>query len=151
MRMRKRTRITAYLLAAAVLAADFGGSSVGAVQAQEREQQEEIAENRWIQGRNVSGDDGANQAEEAENGLAALLREYELYGVVTNAASIPAYQEPSVEAPIVKNLSSGYQVRVLGAVVQEDGIWFQTAFAVHGVEYTGFIQEEYVISQDTRL
>ena len=87
----------------------------------------------------------------AQEAFAALLQEYDMYGVLTHNAEIPVYQEPSIASPVIQTLPSGYQIRFQGVVLEADGIWFQVAFAVNDAEYTGFIQSNFVVSEDTRL
>ena len=87
----------------------------------------------------------------AQEAFAALLKDYDMYGVLTNSAEIPVYQEPFTASPVIQKLPSGYQVRFQNVVLGTDGVWFQVAFAVKGVEYTGFIQSNFVVSEDTRL
>lgn len=87
----------------------------------------------------------------AQEAFAALLQDYDMYGVLTSKADIPVYQEPFTASPVVQTLPSGYQVRFQGVVLGSDGVWFQVAFAVNGVEYTGFIQSNFVVSEDSRL
>ncbi len=161
MRTRKRVKAAACLLAAAVLTANFSenGATAYAVQPQTENNLTEEQENSKIQKTIVSADTGEEKngmqadlpGQEAERAFAALLQDYEMYGVLVNGESIPVLQSASNDAAVVKTLPSGYQVRFLGAAVQGSEIWFQTAFAVNDVEYTGFVQNHDVISQDSRL
>lgn len=161
MRMRKWTAVTAWLLTAAVLAVDFAGNSILA-SAKQPEPADMLVESNIsskIQERNVSGDTGEENTEEqkdspeleAEQAFAALLREYDMYGILTNGENISILQNPSIDAAVVRTLPSGYQVRFLGAAIQDGDIWFQVEFAVNGAQYTGFVHNSYVISQDQRL
>ncbi|MEY8392255.1 hypothetical protein AALA98_12940 [Lachnospiraceae bacterium 45-W7] len=159
MRIRKKVNIAVWLLAASVLAADVSGNSLWVYAGQMGAGgvftvQEEAFP---MQKGEVSADTGEETAEEdslksqAEKAFAALLREYEMYGVLTSKSDIPVLQYPFYDAPLVKALPSGYQVRFQAAVVQEGEIWFQVAFAVNGVEFSGYVKDSHVISQDDRL
>lgn len=86
-----------------------------------------------------------------EEAFAALLQEYDMYGVLSNNTDIPIYQEPSQGSSVMKKLPSGYQVRFLGVVLEVDELWFQVAFGMNDVEYTGYVQSSFVVSGDTRL
>lgn len=131
----KKMRIAAWLLAVAVLAADFGGNVSAVSAAQEA----------------VTADDARQQElPEMEQAFLAMLQEYEMYGTLVGS-EIAVYQHPSVTAPVVQKLFSGYQVRFLGAAMGTEGLWYQVAFGVSGREYTGFIQENVVVTQDERL
>jgi len=95
----QKVRIAAWLLAAVILAADFGGNGFAVFAAQEA----------------VTADDARQQElSEMEQAFLAMLQEYEMYGTLVGS-EIAVYQQPSVTAPIVQRLSSGYQVRFLGA------------------------------------
>ncbi len=132
---KKKVRIVVWLLAAVILVADCGGSRFTAFAAQEI----------------VTADDaGQQKASKMESAFLKMLQEYEMYGTLMGS-EIVVYQQPSVAAPVVQKLSSGYQVRFLGAVVEEAGIWYQVAFGVNDREYTGFVQEHLVVTQDQRL
>lgn len=87
----------------------------------------------------------------AQEAFAALLQDYDMYGVLTNSADIPVYQEPFTASPVVQTLPSGYQVKIQGVFLGTDSVWFQVAFAVNDVEYIGFVQSDFLISEDTRL
>ncbi len=161
MRTRERAKAAAWILAAAVLITDLGGNSISAyaVQSKTEHTLTQGNENNIIQKRAVSTDTGQEDREsqadlpeqEAERAFAALLRDYDMYGVLTNTENISVMQNASQDSAVVRVLPSGYQVRFLGAVVKEEEIWFETAFAVNDLEYTGFVQSSYVISQDSRL
>jgi len=130
-----KVRIAAWLLAAVILAADFGGNGFAVFAAQEA----------------VTADDARQQElSEMEQAFLAMLQEYEMYGTLVGS-EIAVYQQPSVTAPVVQRLSSGYQVRFLGAAAGTEGLWYQVAFGVSDREYTGFIQENVVVTQDERL
>lgn len=101
------------------------------------------------------GDAAENLEEEArtqaEQAFAKFLEEYEMYGTLTNDIAFPIYQEPSPESAVVQELTSGWQVKLTGVKLQDDGVWYQIAFAVNDKEYIGYIQSEYVVTQDARL
>ncbi len=88
---------------------------------------------------------------QAEQAFAELLKEYEMYGTLTNDVTFPIYQEPSLESAVIQELSSGWQVRLTGVKIQADGVWYQIAFAVYDQEYSGYTPGEYVITQDDRM
>lgn len=132
MKKGKKTRIMVWLLAAAVLAADVCGNGDIAYAMQ------------------VTADDAMQELSEAEQAFAALLQEYDMYGTLVSGTEIAVYQEPSEDAPVVKMLTSGYQVRFLHAVCT-GGLWFEVAFGVNDREYTGFIQDSFVLTQDGRM
>lgn len=88
---------------------------------------------------------------QAEEAFAALIKEYEMYGVLANDTEFYVYQEADPGSAVVKILSSGYQVKLTGAVINDTGLWFQIGFAVSGVEYSGYIESGYVVTQDERL
>lgn len=87
----------------------------------------------------------------AQEAFAELLKDYDMYGVLTDSTEIPVYQEPFTASPVIQKLPSGYQVKFQGVVIGDNGVWFQLAFAVNDVEYTGFVQSNFVVSEDTRL
>lgn len=132
MKKGKRMRITAWLLAVVVFVMDIcgNGATVHAMQ--------------------VTADDGLQELSEMEQDFAMLLQEYEMYGTLAGNSEIAIFQEPSLDAPVVKMLSSGYQIRFLGAVFAEE-LWFQIAFGVNDREYTGFVQDVFVVTQDERF
>ncbi len=136
MKKTKKARVLAWLLTAAVLVSDICGSKIPVYAAQET----------------VTADDARKQAglSGPEQAFGTLLQEYEMYGTVLGTEN-PVYQQPSTGAPVVQKLPSGYQVRFLGAAVNEEGIWYQVAFGVDDREYSGFIQEDGVVTQDERL
>ena len=86
-----------------------------------------------------------------EQAFGEMLREYDMYGVLTNAAQISIFQDPSQDAPVTHTLPSGSQVRFLGVTFQEGEVWFQVAYGVKDVEYTGFIPSDSVVTGDPRL
>ncbi len=160
MRIRKKARIAACLLAASVLVTDLSGNNnfVYARQINTADVYAAQDEEHTIQKSSVSADTGEEIVKEendlnrqAERAFAALLQEYDLYGMLTNKAVISVLQNPVSDAAVVKELPSGYQVRFQGAVVWESDIWFQISFAVNDKEYTGFVPYSDVISQDARL
>lgn len=86
-----------------------------------------------------------------EEAFAELLKEYDMYGVLTGSVEFLIRQEPSRDAAIIQTLTSGYQVKLTGAVVTDSDVWFQIVFAVNGAEYGGYIQSDFIVSQDERL
>ncbi len=132
MKKGKKKRIMAWLLAAAVLTADIcgNGSVVHAMQ--------------------VTADNAMQEFSEAEQAFAELLKEYEMYGMLKGSPETAVYQEASENAVVVKKLASGYQVRFLGAVCTGE-LWFKVAFGIDGKEYTGFVKEHSVLTQDERM
>lgn len=160
MRIRKKARIAACLLAASVLVTDLSGNNNFVYARQIKTADVYAAQDgeHTIQKSSVSADTGEEIVKEendlnrqAERAFAALLQEYDLYGMLTNKAVISVLQNPVSDAAVVKELPSGYQVRFQGAVVRESDIWFQISFAVNDKEYTGFVPYSNVISQDARL
>lgn len=97
-----------------------------------------------------AAEDGGNEIS-PEEAFAELLKEYDMYGVLANDAEFPVRQEPSREGAVVQVLTSGYQVRLTGAALTETGLWFQIEFAVNDVVSGGYIESEYVLTQDERL
>ena len=109
-----KVRIAAWLLAAVILAADFGGNRFAVFAAQEA----------------VTADNARQQElSDMEQAFLAMLQEYEMYGTLVGS-EIAVYQQPSVTAPVVQKLSSGYQVRFLAAAEGAEGLWYQVAFGV---------------------
>lgn len=86
-----------------------------------------------------------------EEAFAELIKEYDMYGTLTNGVEFLIRQEASRDAAVVQTLTSGYQIKLTGVVLTETGVWFQIEFAVNGRIYTGYIQSDYVVSQDERL
>lgn len=104
----------------------------------------------------VSASDGKETEQtdlrkEAEQAFAELLKEFAMYGMLTNGTEIAVYHEPSLSAAVIQNLPSGHQVQFLGAVIGEQHLWYQVKFAVNGREYTGYVADNYVVTQDSRL
>lgn len=98
----------------------------------------------------VTADNAKQPLSKMEQDFLAMLQEYEMYGMLMGPETV-VYQEPSLSAPIVQKLASGYQVKFLAAAVAEDGIWYQVSFGVNDRECTGFIEDSFVVTQDTRL
>lgn len=96
-------------------------------------------------------EEGQQETPEAELAFTELLQENAMYGTLMNGSKIAVYGEPSLSAPVVQNLSSGYQVQLLGVVIGEDALWYQVAFGVNGQEYTGYVRDDLVVTQDERL
>lgn len=134
--MIKKVRIMAWLLTA-VLTAEICGNGFAAYAAPLASSQ-------------VTADDARQDFSEPEQAFLAMLQEYELYGTLT-AAETAVYQEPSLSAPVVHKLASGYQVKFLAAAVAAEGIWYQVSFGVNDREWTGFVQDSFVLTQDERL
>ena len=130
----------AWLLSATVLLADICGNNAFVY----------AAGTATLDSPVVTGDDGS-LSEKPEDIFASLVQEYDMYGVLNSGTDIEIHTTPSQDADILQSLPSGYQVRLTGAVLAADGLWFQAAFAVNDVEYTGYIQSSFVVSQDTRL
>lgn len=163
MKFKKYTKFAALALAVSVCAADVSGTGALAFakardvtqgNAQKAEGLEEGVEPFQIEREGGPLQDLAGQAEEAslaEVAFAEMLQDYGMYGVLANDVDFPVYQEASSESGIVKVLSSGYQVKLTGVALSEAGLWFQIGFAVDDVEYSGYIQREYVVTQDARL
>lgn len=124
MRTRERAKAAAWILAAAVLITDLGGNSISAyaVQSKTEHTLTQGNENNIIQKRAVSTDTGQEDREsqadlpeqEAERAFAALLRDYDMYGVLTNTENISVMQNASQDSAVVRVLPSGYQVRFFG-------------------------------------
>ncbi len=134
--MIKKVRIMAWLLTA-VLIAEICGNGFVAYAAPLASSQ-------------VTADDAGQAFSEPEQAFLAMLQEYELYGTLT-AAETAVYQEPSLSAPVVHRLASGYQVKFLAAAVAAEGIWYQVSFGVNDRECMGFVQDSFVLTQDERL
>ncbi len=134
--MIKKVRIMAWLLTA-VLIAEICGKGFVTYAAP-------------LASAQVTADDARQVFSEPEQAFLAMLQEYELYGTLT-AAETAVYQEPSLSAPVVHRLASGYQVKFLAAAVAEEGIWYQVSFGVNDRECTGFVQDSFVLTQDERL
>lgn len=180
MSLKRGRRLTAWLVAAAILSTDVCGTGSLAYAGQQRilhetdegqlfhdvtddnARKEPIAEERPDHAKeaetdqpqalkSLTEDDENPDFSKAQEAFAELLREYEMYGVLANDVEFLVYQEADVESAIVKVLSSGYQVRLESAIFKEEGLWFQIGFAVNDVEYKGYIQSEYVVTQDERF
>lgn len=143
-RDKKRTKmkITAWLLSAVLVAQLFGNEAIAYASQSETGQ--------------VSASDGQEIEEtdirkEAERAFAKMLEAYAMYGMLTNDTEIAVYQDPSLSAAIVQHLPSGHQVQFLGAVIGEQQLWYQVKFAVNGQDYTGYVPDSFVATQDERL
>lgn len=156
----KKVRITSWLLLIAVLAVQICGDGVTAYAVQSDAAQETAVKDGQAtatdKARQVTAADGMETGEtderkEAEQAFAELLKEYAMYGMVTNSAEIAVYQEPALSAPVVRKLPSGYQVQFLAAVIGEQQLWYQVKFAVNGGEYTGYVPDSFLVTQDGRL
>lgn len=163
-RKGRRARILSWLLLTAVLAVQICGDGATAYAAQVDAEWETAREGQASASREeqspavreeqVSAADGRESEEtdmkaEAEQAFAELLKECAMYGV-TNSPETAVYQEPSFSAPIVQKLASGHQVQFLGAVFGER-LWYQVAFARDGREYTGYVEDACVLTQDGRF
>lgn len=162
MKNRKSIKFAALLLAASIYASDFSGAGTVAYaktrdvtegNAQEKENRKEEEGVFQTEGEEAlqAAEEGRAAASLAEEAFAELLNDYEMYGMLANDVVFPVYQEASLESGIVKELTSGYQVKLTGVALAETGVWFQIGFAVDDVEYMGYIQREYVVTQDARL
>lgn len=162
MKNRKSIKFATLLLAASICASDFSGAGTVAYaktrdvtegNAQEKENRKEEEGVFQTEGEEAlqAAEEGRAAASLAEEAFAELLNDYEMYGMLANDVVFPVYQEASLESGIVKELTSGYQVKLTGVALAETGVWFQIVFAVDDVEYTGYIQREYVVTQDARL
>lgn len=98
----------------------------------------------------VTADDAKRPLSKMEQDFLAMLQEYEMFGMMMGSETL-VYQEPSLSAPVVQKLASGHQVKFLAAAVAEDGIWYQVSFGMNDREYTGFIEDCSVVTQDVRL
>lgn len=132
----KRVRTMAWLLAA-VLTVEICGNGLVSYAAPAETPQ-------------VTADDAGQDYFGPEQAFLAMLQEYEMYGTLMGAETA-IYQEPSLGAPVVHKLASGYQVKFLAAAVTAEGIWYQVSFGVNDRECTGFIEDRFVVTQDERL
>ena len=98
-----------------------------------------------------TAEDNGENGISPEEAFAELLKEYDMYGVLANDVEFPVRQEPSAASEVVQILTSGYQVKLTGAALTDAGLWFQIEFAVSDVVYSGYIESEYVLTQDERL
>ncbi len=90
--------------------------------------------------------------QEAAQAFAGLLEDYAMYAILANGTEFPVYQQPAESAKVLHVLTSGYQVRLDGVAWEGDGrLWFQIAYGFHDVEYTGYIRQESLVSQDFRF
>ncbi len=80
-----------------------------------------------------------------------LLKDYEMYGVLANEMEVPIYQEASETATVIATLVSGHQVKFKDVVFTDKNVWFQVEFAVNDAVNTGFVQSDFVVSEDERL
>lgn len=101
--------------------------------------------------RALSEEQAGSIEQEAERAFAAILQEYDMYGVLANREKINILQEPVENASVVQSVPSGYQVKFLQAVLREGEVWFEVAFAVNDVEYAGYVESGLVVSEDVRL
>lgn len=86
-----------------------------------------------------------------EEAFAELLKEYDMYGVLTGSVEFLVRQEASRDAAVVQTLPSGHQVKLTGVVLTDADVWFQISFAVNDTEYSGYLQSDFIVSQDERL
>ena len=129
----KRTRIlAAILLAASVIFTDFQGSHT------------------LIQARQTAAASESAFAP-AKTAFAKLVKDSALYGVLTSDSKLPIYQKASPQSAILNNLPSGSQVSLTDAVWDDQNLWFGITFAVNDRTYNGYIQSEYVVTEDERL
>ena len=84
--------------------------------------------------------------------FAELIAEYDLYAMLSNGKELRIRSLPSESAGLTHTLPSGYQVKLTGAALGEDGaLWFQVEYGFQDAAYSGFIQDAYVVTQDARL
>lgn len=154
-KVMKLTKLTILLLASSIVFADFHGSCIlaGASQAksQSRETENQSPENESNDTTTKEPAGTESDFSQARTAFAELLKEYDMYGVLAHDTEFPVYQEASPESPLVKTLSSGYQVKLTDAVWNEAGLWFEICFAVKDTAFSGFIQSEYIATSDGRL
>lgn len=150
----KKVRVLSWMLLTVILAVQICGDTTAAYAMQPQTVQEEVysqtVQDTIPKEGQVTASDGNTAWETARLAFAEMLKEYAMYGMLTNSAEIAVYQEPSMSAPVVQMLPSGYQVRFLGVMLDE-GLWYQVAFAVNGREYAGYVREDFVVTQDSRL
>lgn len=176
MGLRYGRRLAALLAAAAIFLSDVGGagSLVYAEQqgylletdegqvfqdatkdnAKKAESSEDTQEVEIEQGQEGESQDQNQEMvafAQAEEAFLELIKEYDMYGVLANDVEFFVYQEADPESAVVKVLTSGYQVKLTGVAFREDSLWFRIGFAANDVEYSGYIQGEYVVTQDERL
>lgn len=156
MKLKNGIKLLAAFLAAAIIFTDFYGACALTYASQANALSGEAEGLELLE----DGGDDATKKEpapeefdfsQAEAAFAKLLEEYSLYGVLAHDIEFPIYQEASSESPVVKSLASGHQVKLTGVAWKEGGLWMEVGFAVDDVEYSGFVQSEYVVSSDERL
>lgn len=157
MKRKKNRRLAAVLLALSIIITDFYGSSSFIYAAQKNSESEKAIEVMNSKKTDATPDDG-QEAEESEveeseavKAFARLIAEYDMYGMLTGGTSFPIRKEAAGNAEIVCTLPSGYQIKLTSVVMADDGLWFGIEFAVNDVVYSGYIEDDYVISQDSRL
>ncbi len=87
----------------------------------------------------------------AKAAFAKLLNDYALYGVLTGGSDLPVYQNASSQTAVLNTLPSGSQVKLTDVVWNEQGLWYGIAFAVSDRDCGGYIQYDYVVTEDERL
>ncbi len=128
---------------------DIQGNGEDSVQQNDGDSQES-PDGNIIQKRD--GDTHKNALDQAmEQSFSEIIGEYDMYAMLSNGKDFPIRSMPEEGAEVLHTLPSGYQVKLTGAVVKNGAIWFQVEYGFQDVACHGFIQEQYVITQDTRL
>ena len=130
MNFKKTKKLAALLLAAFIIFTNFESSHT------------------LIQAAQTSSESAFAPARAA---FAKLLKDNALYGVLTNNSELPIYLKASSQTAIINTLPSGSQVSLTDAVWDGQTLWFCINFAVNDRPYDGYIQSEYVVSEDERL
>ena len=97
------------------------------------------------------GTESGGQAEALEKAFAEMVGGYDLYAMLANGQEFPVRRMPEESSEALHTLPSGYQVKLAGVVVTQDMVWFQVEYGYQDVSYRGYIQEDYIVTQDTRL
>ena len=83
---------------------------------------------------------------DAESSLTELLKDEYVMALVYLCNNYAVKESPSFLSETVTNLASGYTVLITGVAVDTESntIWYQVSFSVNGVEYTGYIEKNYL-------
>lgn len=87
----------------------------------------------------------------AKTAFARLLKDYAVYGILTNDMEIPVYQKATLQSATINILAGGSQAELTDAVWDGQSLWFGITFAVNDKTYNGYVQSDYVVTEDERL
>lgn len=150
----KRRKITAFILAAMMLCHLCASRLDMQIQVSAKTP-EETANVHVSSDNGMSGDDkqsGTHDAfQETQKAFAALIADHDVYALLYQCDSYDIRKRPSCASAPAANILTGHQVRLTGVEFADGEIWYQAEAMVNGILYSGYIQEDYLISADEGL